>query len=228
MLAAVLAPTPGRAVEPSDVAYTYGVGTFVPEYAPPAAGTYELPPIKTVGDHPVLDEQGRAATLFDTIGDRLGVIAFVYTTCVEAAGCPVATGVLQRLDRAIAGDQELAGKVVLVTMSFDPARDTPARMAARRDLHEPAGAWRFLTSRDEPTLQPLLDDFGQPVGKLRDEHGAWTGLFRHVLKVFLVDGQRRVRNVYSVGFLHAELVLNDLRTVLRRPETTSRVGANRE
>jgi cytochrome c peroxidase len=63
-------------------------------------------------------------------------------------------------------------------------------------------------------LAPLLADFGQSVAKLRRADGTWTGLFRHVLKVFVVDDAHRVRNVYSVGFLHADLVLNDVRTVL--------------
>ena len=37
---------------------------------------------------------------------------------------------------------------------------------------------------------------------------------RHVLKVFLVDDERRVRNVYSTGLMDLRLVVNDLRTVL--------------
>ncbi len=35
-----------------------------------------------------------------------------------------------------------------------------------------------------------------------------------MLKVFLLDEENRVRNIYSVGFLDADLVLNDLRTLL--------------
>jgi cytochrome c peroxidase len=205
------------AVEPSDVAYTYGVGTFVPAYAPPPAGTYELPPIQSLSDHPVLAEGGDPTTLLGLTRGRLAVVAFVYTTCAEAAGCPVSTAVLHRLDRAIADDPELHDAVVLLSVSFDPERDTPARMAQQRALHEPRGDWRFVTTRDETALAPLLADFGQSVGKLRRADGEWTGLFRHVLKVFLVDRGNRVRNVYSVGFLHADLVLNDLRTVLREP-----------
>lgn len=200
---------------PGDAEYTYGVGTFAPEYVAPPAGTYELPPIRTVGDHPVLGEDGKPTTLFAAADDRLAVVSFIYTTCVERAGCPVGTAALHRLDGVIADDPELRGRVALVTVSFDPERDTPERMAARRALHAPHGVWRFLTTRDAAALQPLLDDFGQTVAKLRDGDGAWTGLFRHVLKVFLVDRARRVRNVYSVGFLHADLVLADLRTVLR-------------
>lgn len=213
-VAAALAIATAAPAGPADVAYTFGVGTFVPAYTPPAPGSYELPPIQRVGDHPVLDEDGAETTLFTTAGDRLAVVAFIYTTCVEAAGCPVSTAVLQRLDQAIAEDPALRDHAVLLTVSFDPNRDTPARMRARRELHAPRGTWRFLTTRDVAMLQPLLDDFGQRVDRMVDADGAPTGLFRHVLKVFLVDGARRVRNVYSVGFLHADLVLNDLRTVL--------------
>ncbi|HYZ01186.1 MAG TPA: photosynthetic protein synthase I, partial [Candidatus Binatia bacterium] len=77
----------------------------------------------------------------------------------------------------------------------------------------PASDWRFATTRSEAELRPLLADFDQPVAKLRFADGTWSGLFRHVLKVFLVDGEHRVRNVYSVGMLDAALVLTDLRTL---------------
>lgn len=213
--AVLLLATTAAALEPSDFAYTYGVGTFAPRYTPPPPGTYALPPIQTVSDHPILDEDGRETNLAALTRGRLGVVAFVYTTCAEAAGCPVSLAVLHRLDRAIADDAELRDRVSLVTVSFDPARDTPARMAEERKLHAPAGDWRFVTTRDDAALAPLLADFGQPVAKLRRADGTWTGVFRHVLKVFLLDAQHRVRNVYSVGFLHADLVLNDLRTLLR-------------
>lgn len=196
-----------------DVEYTYGVGAFAPAYEPPAPGTYELPPIDTVSDHPMLDAGGRATTLATEIGDRIAIVSFIYGSCAEVAGCPLSTAALHRLDRLLADDPDLTGDVVLVTISFDPERDTPARLAAMRTGHTPRGDWRFLTSRDEAQLAPLLADFGQTVSKLRWDDGTWTGVFRHVLKVFLLDRERRVRNVYSAGFLHPALLLNDARTV---------------
>ena len=194
-----------------------GGGTFVPEYTLPAAGSYELPPIQTVTDHALLDEEGRPTTLFAGARGRVTIVAFVYTTCAEATGCPLSTAVLHRLDRTIADDRALRDRVALASVSFDPDRDTPERMRAQRALHAPRASWRFLTARDGGMLDPVLADFGQRVDKLTRADGSWTGLFRHVLKVFLVDDHRRVRNVYSVGFLHAELVLNDVRTVLANP-----------
>jgi len=213
-----------RAVDPAELTYTYAVGGFAPEYTPPAPGSYTLPPIDTVADHALLDADGRPTTLFALTQGRLAVVAFVYTTCIEATGCPLSLAVLHRLDRIIAADAELARRVVLVTISFDPERDTPARMAVMRAFHAPASDWRFATTRSEAELQPLLADFDQPVAKLRFADGAWTGLFRHVLKVFLLDGQSQVRNVYSVGLLDATLVLTDLRTLLLESAAHRRKG----
>jgi cytochrome c peroxidase len=213
-LAAVAAEPPARPpLRHDDVAYTFGVGPFTPTFAPPLAGTYELPPIDTVQDHAVLDSDGTATTLGGLIGDRLAVVSFIYGSCPEATGCPIGTAALHRLDRLLAADPALGREVTLITVSFDPARDTPERMAAMRRLHAPASDWRFVTTRDDAMLRPLLDDYGQTVSALRYPDGTPTGVFRHVLKVFLVDRARRIRNVYSVGFLHPDLVLNDLRTV---------------
>ena len=203
-----------RAVRPENLAYVYGVGRFVPEYAPPAPGTYRLPPIDDVADHPLLGSDGQRTTLYTLTGDRIAIVAFVYTSCAEATGCPVSMGVLHHLDREIAADATLARRVRLVTISFDPERDTPARLARERSLHEPRTDWAFATTHDEAELAPLLDDFGQPVARLRFADGSWTGLYRHVLKLFLIDARHQVRNVYSTGFLHPALILNDARTVL--------------
>ena len=209
-----VSPQALRGVDASALAYTYAIGSFVPEYTPPAPGTYELPVIDTLDDHPLVGEDGRAAQLFELTRERVAVVAFVYMTCVESTGCPVSQAVLHRLDRALAGDAELRRRVVLVSLSFDPERDDPARLAAVRAANAPASDWRFVTAPSEDALAPLLDDFGQPIARLRFPDGRWTGLYRHVLKVFLVDQRHRVRNVYSTGFLHAPLVLNDVKTVL--------------
>ena len=206
-----------RQVDRSALTDTYAPGAFEPTYAPPPAGSYALPVIRTVGDHPLLDTAGKPTTLFAAIGDRLAVVAFVYLACVEAGGCPVSHAVQHGLDRGLAADPELARRVTLLTVSFDPERDTPEQMAAQRKLHDPRTDWRFFTTRGGPELDRLLADFDQPVAKLRYEDGVWSGLYRHVLKVFLVDEKHRVRAIYSTGFLNQALVLNDLRTLAGEP-----------
>jgi len=200
-------------VGPGETSYTYTVGPFTAEYEPPPAGSYSLPPIGHVADHALLDSGGATTDLVALKGSRMAVVAFVYTSCSEAAGCPLAGAIMQRLDRSLADDPVLAHQVRLLTISFDPERDTPERMATIRRAFMPKTDWAFLTTRDEAQLAPILDDFGQPVAKLNYEDGTWTGLYRHVLKVFLLDGQNRVRNIYSTGLMSPTLVMNDLRTL---------------
>ena len=200
-------------VAAGDASYTYTVGPFIAEYEPPPAGSYTLPAIGRVGDHTLLDSSGAATTLAALKNGRLAVVAFIYTSCAEAAGCPLSEAIMQRIDRRLADDPALAARVRLLTISFDPERDRPARMATVRGAFAPRTDWAFLTTADTAQLQPILDDFGQPVAKLRYEDGTWTGLFRHVLKVFLLDEQNRVRNIYSTGLMNPDLVMNDLRTL---------------
>lgn len=202
--------------------YTYALGAFDAERAVPEPGSYFLPVIQRIRDHPLLDSSGRPTTLFALKGARISVVAFVYGSCAEARGCPFSMAVLHRLDSEIAADPELARRVALLTLSFDPERDTPTRMAALRDLHRPKSDWAFATTSGDAELQELLTDFGQAAAKLRFADGRWSGLYRHVLKVFLVDEDNRVRNIYSVGFLDPQLLLADLRTLAEKRELMHR------
>jgi len=183
-------------------------------YEPPPPGSYELPPIERVKPHELLDVRGRPTAVPSLQPGQVAVVSFVYADCGQA--CPTALATLQRLDRTLSERADLRGRVRLVTVSFDPERDTPARMADLRSHLAPRGAWRFVTARDRRALQPVLADYGQRVMRLVDPRGAETGLLRHVLKVFLVDESLRIRNVYSVGLMDARLILNDIQTVLAK------------
>jgi cytochrome oxidase Cu insertion factor (SCO1/SenC/PrrC family) len=138
-------------------------------------------------------------------------VSFVYLSCTDA--CPMATAVLQRVDQVVAGDPRLAGRVALVTVSFDPLRDTPEKMAAFQTRAAPRGRWRFLTAKAPAALAPVLAEFGQDRLAAPGE-GEGAAVVGHTLKVFLLDGEGRIRNVYSTGFLDARVLVNDLLTVL--------------
>jgi len=185
-------------------------------YEPPAAGTYELPPIQTLERHELVGPDGAGAALLGVGAGQVALVSWVYLSCPHQ--CPMTHAVFQKIDRSLAGDAELAGRVELVTVSFDPDRDTPERMATLRRNLAPASDWRFLTARDADALAPVLADFGQD---MRPAAGVTAGRIDHVLKVFLVDGERRVRNVYSAEFLDPRLLLNDARTVLRESRSAA-------
>jgi cytochrome c peroxidase len=188
---------------------------FVPEFQPPAPGSYELPVIAAVSDHAVLDADGAPRRLLALKAGRIALLALIYTSCGEVSGCPLANSVMQGLDRRLAARPDLARRVRLMSLSFDPERDTPLRMRRMREAHAPATDWAFLTTSGADTLEPILDDLGQSVAPLRWDDGSWSGLYRHVLKVYLIDAENRVRNIYSSGFLYGDLILNDLETLAR-------------
>jgi cytochrome oxidase Cu insertion factor (SCO1/SenC/PrrC family) len=180
----------------------------------PAPGSYELPPIDQVSQHRLLGTSGAPEPLLALARGEFALISFVYLQCGEA--CPLATAMLHRLDAELAKQPELARRIELVTVSFDPKRDTPAQMRALRERLAPQGRWRFLTAPDEAALRPVLVDFGQDAVWIPGETNAPDAL-RHVLKVFLVDANAEVRQIYSTGFLDLRLVLADLRTLLGEP-----------
>jgi len=186
----------------------------------PEPGSYELPPIAHVADFALQDETGAPAPLLDLAPDQVAIVSFVYTRCSDGRGCPAALAVLQRLDRAVAADATLAARVRIATVSFDPVHDTPVRMADLRRALAPRSQWRFLTARTPDEIAPVLAAFGQDALPLVGDGENALGLYRHVLKVFLVDARGAVRNVYSSGFLSPELLLVDARTVLQTESPT--------
>lgn len=177
----------------------------------PAPGTYQLPPIDRVGQHHLLGTRGVAEPLIGLADGELALISFVYLNCGEA--CPLATAMLHRLDGELAKDAALSKRVELVTVSFDPQRDTPEKMRALRERLGPKGRWRFLTAANDAALRPVLADFGQDSVWIPGEANAPDSL-RHVLKVFVVDANGAVRQIYSTGYLDSRLVIADLRTLL--------------
>jgi len=116
---------------------------------------------------------------------------------------------------ALLADPALARQAQLVSISFDPSHDTPEqmRLLGGARITDPRVRWRFLTTASVPRLLPLLEGFGQDVSVELDARGRPTRTLNHLLKVFVVDGRRGVREVYGVPTLAPQAILNDLRTL---------------
>jgi len=188
-------------------------------YDVPKPGSYRLPIIKPAADDTVLTEAGVEKHLFDLAGDRITLLSFIYTRCSDEKGCPLAVTVFYQIEDAMMADPVLGRRLKMISLSFDPAHDTPEVMAAYANDHTTPrpgrlAQWEFATTAGPAQLQPLLDDYGQYVVRELDETGKQTDTFSHVLKVFLIDRKHRIRNIYSVSFLYPELVLADIRTLL--------------
>ena len=185
-------------------------------YPAPVPGSYRLPPLGPAVDGLVLDNQGRALQLHDLMGDRLVLLSFIYTSCSDVNGCPLATHVLAKVARKMAAAADLDGQVRLLSLSFDPAHDVPAVMRGYGGRFQRAGGadWHFLTTTGIEALDPILEGYDQWVIRETDEAGQPRGTISHLLRVYLIDRARRIRNIYSVSFLHADTIASDLRTLL--------------
>jgi cytochrome c peroxidase len=184
-------------------------------YDAPTAGDYQLPPLGAATDGVLLDSLGAPRHLHDLYGDKVIVLSFIYTSCNDVNGCPLATYVLSQVQKRIARDAGLKDAVRLISVSFDPLNDTPAVMREYRKSFARADVdWRFLTAESDIQLEPLLKAYGQSLIKDYDEAGNFIGTYSHILRVYLIDRSARIRNIYSVSFLHADTMVSDIKTVL--------------
>jgi cytochrome oxidase Cu insertion factor (SCO1/SenC/PrrC family) len=189
------------------------------EFEPPAPGSYVLHRIMPAPEGRVVGLDGKVEPLSRYTRGAITLLGFIYTTCADPEGCPLAYRVFEALNENIEGTPRLRGKVRFVTLSFDPARDTPDVMrsyAGSRAVDKGSGLrWYFLTARSARELMPLVEGFGQDVVTTIDRSsGKPRRELSHVLKVFLIDPAGDVREIYSSNFLHPRTVLNDIETLL--------------
>jgi protein SCO1/2 len=170
---------------------------------------------RVIGDLEFRDGMGARFRLADLAG-RPVILSPVYTSCAHT--CPLLTATLARAVAA-AEDALGPGRFTVLTVGFDTANDTPARMAAYGRRHGiDARDWRFVTA-DAPAIARLLDDIGLVVRPV-------AGGFDHVAQVTLLDGEGRVvRQVYGDDFEPPALVDPLLELVLKGSAEASFVDA---
>ncbi|MGB8856191.1 MAG: SCO family protein [Burkholderiales bacterium] len=196
------------------------------DFVPPAAGSYVLQRIMPAPDGMVLDTHGKARALSTFTRGHITLLGFIYTTCIDPTGCPLAYEVFNTLKIKILSSPAAAGKVQFVSLSFDPLRDTPDVMKnyAGSHLNKRDGLpWYFLTTRSPKELLPLVEGFGQDVRVSIDKKdGRVVRELSHVLKVFLIDKTGTVREIYSSSFLMPQMVMNDIETLLLEEKAVAR------
>jgi protein SCO1/2 len=185
------------------------------EYVANAPGSYALQRIQPAGNGWVLDGDFIPRRLSSYTHGAITLLSFVYTYCTDPTGCPLAYNTFVQVRDRISKDAALHGKVRLVSLSFDPANDTPEAMTryGGRYAADPTLPWRFLTTYSLRFLLPILEDFGQDVELDRDAGGTPMRTYTHMLKVFLIDTQGNVREIYSTAFLNVEVIFNDIKTL---------------
>ena len=133
----------------------------------------------------LVDSNGERMDLRAITAERpYTVVALVYTQCTSLCLVMASSEAFLQARLAEAG---LSDQVGLLTISFDPARDTPEVLAqyARRVRAE-AGVWTVATVADPADLGRLLDAFDVTV--IPDG----TGEYMHNGALFLADREGRL------------------------------------
>ena len=191
------------------------------DFDPPVPGSYRLPPLKQVPDGELLDRTGAPSRLAPLLAGKVSLVSFVYFLCSDTNGCPLATSTLFDLYDVSADLPGLADRVQLVTISFDPDRDTPEAVESYiyPVLADPEQdrkiAWHAFTTRSRKALAPIISGFGQVVDRRPD-----SDVISHLLRLYLVDERGRIRNIYGLGMIDPRLILTDIETVLMEEGTS--------
>jgi protein SCO1/2 len=156
-------------------------------------------------DVALIDQRDRRRSLAEWKGTTT-LMTFVYTRCPLPNFCPLMDQHFETLQRSVSTDPALRGRVKLISVSIDPAFDTPLVLAAHaaRVKADPA-VWTFLTG-DVGTIDHLAAQFG--VGVLRDPQDATS--ITHNLRTTLIGADGRLVKVYSGNDWTPGEVLEDI------------------
>ena len=127
-------------------------------------------------DLALLDQEGNPRKFAsEAIGDKVVVIDFIYTRCTTA--CPLISVLFAKLQEPLR--ERLGKEVRLISLSLDPATDTPARLQEQARRYRALPGWLWLTG-EKPQVDLVLKGLG-----------AYTANFtEHPPQVLIGDGRR--------------------------------------
>jgi len=174
---------------------------------PAAAGVHLLTVGDAVAGTRLIDQDGAALSLADWHGSA-AVVSFVYTRCPLPQFCPLVDRRFAEIQKLIASDPALNGKVRLLSISFDPATDQPAVLRAHAaKLNADPAVWRFATA-DASVVDRLAATFG--VNVIRETDGTIT----HNLRTAVIDPQGRIAAIHDSNDWTAATIAKELATAL--------------
>ncbi|MES9830868.1 MAG: cytochrome c peroxidase [Candidatus Thiodiazotropha sp. DIVDIV] len=209
------------AAEPVDQSSNSAPGYGALGYTLPEIGSYALPSLGEAANGEVIITSGERKNLYDLFTGQYVLLAFIYSTCNDVNGCPLTSHVFYKIKSAMKRDGILANKLKLISLSFDPEVDTPAVMELYGNNFRYAGnvgEWQFITTASHQQLQPILKSYNQVILRDVDSDGKTNVGYSHVLRVFLIDPEKKIRNIYSVDFLHHDLIINDVKTLIQEQQ----------
>jgi protein SCO1/2 len=177
---------------------------------PAAAGVVLLKAGDPAPDTALIDQNDGAITLNDFAGSATAV-TFIYTRCPLPQYCPLMDRRFAEVQAAVKADPALAGKVRLLTVSFDPKFDRAAVLRAHaKTLGADPAVWTFATA-EETVVDRFAAMFG--VNVIREKDGTIT----HNLRTAVFDPSGRVSAILDNNAWTADDLARALKAALAAP-----------
>jgi protein SCO1/2 len=181
-----------------------------PDYKPQAQ--YHVPaPGDSIPDFRLTNQSGRQINFRQFRGKAL-LVTFIYTRCPLADYCPRMSRNFASIDKSLQSDPTLYGKTHLLSISFDPAYDSPAVLRSYGEAYtgnytkEKFEHWDFAAP-SKADLPKLLEFFD--VGATPGENRTIT----HSLSTAVIAPDGKVTQWYPTNDWKPEDVLNELKKV---------------
>ncbi|HEX8029668.1 MAG TPA: SCO family protein [Vicinamibacterales bacterium] len=176
---------------------------------PVATNVHILERGDAVPETPLID-QGKTTSLAELKGS-VAAVTFIYTRCPLPQFCPFIDRRFAEVQKMAATDPALAGRVRLLSISFDPKfdRDEVLRAHAAKVAADPR-VWRFATA-DEAIVDRLAAQFG--INVIREQDGTIT----HNLRTAIVDPSGRVSAILDNNAWTADQLIAGLKDALATP-----------
>jgi protein SCO1/2 len=167
----------------------------VPVAATLTARAHKGPPhLGRVPDFSLVDQTGARLDGRDLDG-KVWIADFVFTSCSSA--CPKLTGEMARLQRYLQNRGQDA-RTRLVSISVDPERDTPERLAAyAAGFHADPQFWKFATGSSQAIQDAVVRGFKLGISKEKDPDAADGFTIVHGTKMVLIDARGEIRGYYD-------------------------------
>jgi len=174
----------------------FGVALLaIPAAATLAARAHKGPPkINRVPAFELTDQQGKPFSSRSLDG-KVYVADFVFTSCSQA--CPRLTGEMAKLQRYLQ-NRGLDRNARMVSITVDPERDTPERLAAyAAGFHADPALWTFATGPAQKIQDAVVAGFKEGISKEPDPAAMDGFAILHGTRLVLVDGAGWIRGYYD-------------------------------
>lgn len=182
-----------------------------PTRAAPDGSTLAEPAVGAeIPDFALVNQDGKKIALRQYRGRALAV-TFIYTRCPLPDFCPLLSSKFAEVNRALERDATLAARAHLLSVTVDPAYDTPKVLRSYGAGHtgnfsdEKFGTWEFATGGKED-IRRLANYFGLAY----QEEG---GQIVHSLRTAVVKPDGTLHKLYRGNEWEPDALLADLRAL---------------